>query len=843
MNTKKLLLFLVGAFISTTMFGAVVTSKANGNWNAAGTWDSGAIPAADDDVIIQNTVTINVASTCKSVTINSGELKWQNNNYNITVNGDFTINNGGKFTHSNNAGGPVYLYGDFVYNGGTYDVTTDDAPNVIIHLLKAGSKITGTSATELHFMNLTINPPSAADTIYLDRENITINSKGTLTLAKGTFKVGATNSLIMGTNQAVTLDASGGGNFATTGENGIDGGNVICGTTSGGLLTIKGTGAFGSPTFYNLYRGNTAFATSKSGNWKVKFDTEGVLINGTFSNTDLIGTPINEGNQWAVDGGGKSPVYGTLSSLIVSKGNQPYNPGKEWTSITPATIGVTPGYPNNVLLNNMGTSSGDNCGFNMPALAINGTLTLGLPNATNNNQRAFVLLDNKTIYCGGLTINAGSFIRPKNTSTIYVGGDWNLLGGTGNVNLYPVNTPTLSIKFNGNRTAENPQLIYNSNGLETFGSGNNVATVEVINSYIKLNTPVEINKTLTLTANTIVETSATKTLTIKNINSLLGGSETAYINGAVTAAIAAGTTYFPMGKGENYFPITFTADAATTVTVEAILGDCGGTPDTEGETPVYLLDDAKYWKVTATSDITLSYDVLISTMPDDFDKIVASNTLNGTYGVIDENISGTEFYFTFASSTPPDAELYLAPEEGAFDFGTLVVQDKGQNTLNITGKYIFHNLIIEIQGEDADAFTLVGSLDGILEVPYRQVTTLPGTNIGIVFNIDKALANKTYSATLVIRYEEFEERVPITGTMNVSSTGLNDTDADNATAYIIDGVLHIDNLPAGEVYGIYNVQGQQITAGKGNGASIAVNFERKGIYIVVAGKKAIKIIG
>jgi hypothetical protein len=451
-------------------------------------------------------------------------------------------------------------------------------------------------------------------------------------------------------------------------------------------------------------------------------------------------------------------------------------------------------------------------------------------------------MENGTLICGGgLTINTGSYLRPQSTTNIQVGGDWNLLGGTGNANLYPSGTPTLNITFNGGKTAEAPQLIYNSNGSEIFGSGTNVANVTVTGTYVKLNTPVEIKKTLTLGANAIVETSAA-TLTITNsaAAALSGGSATAYINGAVTKSIAAGENKFPMGKGEEYLPITFNSSAAATLTVEAILGDCGGTPDMTGETPVFLLDDTKYWKVTATSETTLS-DIVIAPTVLIFDKTVASNTLNGTYSV-SESISGTDFYFTFASTTPPPAEINYVPEEGV-NFGTLTVQDKGQNTVNITGKYLFRNLTIKIEGEDAAAFTLVGSLNGILEIPYRNITAAGGTNIGVVFNIDKALANKTYTATLVIRSEDLDSpiRIPLTGTMNVSSTGLTGTGADNATAYIADGVLHINNLSAGERYGIYTLSGQQIAAGISGGANIDINLERKGVYIVLLGGKAVKV--
>ncbi len=56
---------------------ATVTALATGNWNAAGTWDTG-VPAAGDDVIIPATftVTLDIAASVKTLTV-AGTLQSQ----------------------------------------------------------------------------------------------------------------------------------------------------------------------------------------------------------------------------------------------------------------------------------------------------------------------------------------------------------------------------------------------------------------------------------------------------------------------------------------------------------------------------------------------------------------------------------------------------------------------------------------------------------------------------------------------------------------------------------------------------------------------------------------------
>lgn len=57
-----------------------VTSIADGNWSAAGTWDTGSKPISGNDVVIKHTVTGNEVCYAKSIKVStSGDFKMQNN--------------------------------------------------------------------------------------------------------------------------------------------------------------------------------------------------------------------------------------------------------------------------------------------------------------------------------------------------------------------------------------------------------------------------------------------------------------------------------------------------------------------------------------------------------------------------------------------------------------------------------------------------------------------------------------------------------------------------------------------------------------------------------------------
>ncbi|MCH7534244.1 MAG: hypothetical protein IH948_00575, partial [Bacteroidetes bacterium] len=94
--------FSIVLFLGGTTNAATITSSVSGNWNNTGTWDSGTVPGAADDVIIAagHTITLGGNTYCKSLVINAtGELDDGKKKLyilgNVTLNGEWT--GGGKF--------------------------------------------------------------------------------------------------------------------------------------------------------------------------------------------------------------------------------------------------------------------------------------------------------------------------------------------------------------------------------------------------------------------------------------------------------------------------------------------------------------------------------------------------------------------------------------------------------------------------------------------------------------------------------------------------------------------------------------------------------------------------
>src|SRR5690606_27668877 len=125
-----------------------------------------------------------------------------------------------------------------------------------------------------------------------------------------------------------------------------DGGTIL---NAGGpaIVTVNG-----SVTFNN-------FSTATGGNLELKLSTAGGVnsrVNGVFAVTG------GSANQFKANG--NPIIWGPQSTLFIYGGNQ-WNQANFlpalWSSI--GTIGVTPGYPNNVTLAGLGTSAGNNYGW------------------------------------------------------------------------------------------------------------------------------------------------------------------------------------------------------------------------------------------------------------------------------------------------------------------------------------------------------------------------------------------------------------------------------------------------------------------------------------------------
>jgi gliding motility-associated-like protein len=642
----KKILFVVFTLLSGTILAQTTfTGAVNNNWNNAGNWSAG-VPAGATNVIIPSGKTCNMLS---------GD----------SYAGSGTIALGGTLSV------PV---GATLNPGGTLTMNTNNAT------LSAGGTVT--------LANVTVNTASTTDVVFLTNSATTpiiIKNGSTLSLNQGIFNVGTGNILTMGTNGSTTINSTGGGNFATTGVNGSDGGTILVDPSNGGsaAFNVNSTSA-NILQFYNLKFGTTV--GSANNNWSVT-NAGSVKINGTITVQD---------NNWNL-GNGNPPIYGANSTLSIDNNNQGFtlpagsNEAKLWTANS-GTIGVTAGYPNNVIITNVGSSSGGYQNGNgwVPgaiALGINGTLTLG--NGATNAQVDFSNVTSFT--CGGFILNANSrFTAPKATMT--VNGSWvdnQVVSGT--TKGFFING-TSTINFGGTGTCASPNIIQAPAGnTETFYN------LGFANGYTKLNSPVTVTNNLAFTGG-IVSTSATNILTVTNTNpsAITGGGASTYIDGPVKWSMqaAAGTYNFPVGSNSvacanDYLPLTLNkvASSTATATVQAFTPGSGGTVDAT----MSSLSSTEYWSVSTSAGLPAG-SIVSASRPTAIAPLAyiaeSKTTSSGTYtslagtasafGVSNSNDigAGSTFFFTFGS--PPIVSTLAATSitttsvtlNGAFNTGS-----------------------------------------------------------------------------------------------------------------------------------------------------------------------------
>jgi len=140
---------------------AIKTSTGN-KWNKANNWSPNGVPSANDDVIINSHMSVNIAGVCNSLTINSGDTLIIAANQSLSVLKDF-INNG---TFTPRTGTSVNLNGTTaqIIGGSTpstfYDLTINNSTGITLGynvIIKNILTLTSGNLT-LGAFNLTINP-------------------------------------------------------------------------------------------------------------------------------------------------------------------------------------------------------------------------------------------------------------------------------------------------------------------------------------------------------------------------------------------------------------------------------------------------------------------------------------------------------------------------------------------------------------------------------------------------------------------------------------------------------------------------------------------------------------
>ncbi len=653
--------------------------------------------------------------------------------------------------------------------------------NVVI---AAGATVTVPASASC--VNLTVNGnlTMSGTSINLSIGNPGSNT-GSLTLGSGSnLFIGATNTLEFKATQTGPGITNNGGTIASTGTNGADGGTILINTNSGGGFFVGGT----SGTTVN----NFTFLQNATFN----ISGPSLLVNGTFTIPN---------NNWGWAGGSKSPIYGPASTLYVNRGNQGYAQGIEWSANT-GTIGVTPGYPNNVVLVNMGSSSGGTGGTGwVPtgAIGLNGTLQVG--DGTTNGR---ISLENVTSFnCGGILVENNSLmVGPPTAAPFTNRGNFTLQGATTGV----FQSMGATINFAGSGTIGAPQTI------STTGTSVTFTNMTVSNgTYVQLQDPVNITSTLTLTSG-YVGTTTTNILTVNNTatTAVVGGSATAYVNGPLAWSVPATTTgnyVFPIGDRNNggaYLPLTLSPNTTSgaTVTATAFNQNSGGTPGAS----VTALSTTEYWSVSTSSPFTSGPLVSVTrpTAVAPNNALAVSGTSNGVYNAIGGTPGGNTISGGGIGTASPryivmvQAPLSVVKLSGknaacTGSVGSLIVGGSGG-----TAPYTY--------SVDGGAFQASGTFDplspGDHSVTVRDATTATATVILKVLgsvvingnnqNVDICIGESTMltATNLQNTTPTFDWSLNSSGTPIVHSGATYTVSPVTPTTYYVKSKLYVDNL-------------------------------------------------
>ncbi len=580
------------------------STAAGGNWNAGGSWVGGVAPATTDAVIIATTgtgkITVNVASTCVGVTINSGATL-VSTTLTLTVNGPW-VNNGtytqGTATVSfgsasaaiNNGAGTANFNNISVASGATLAINTNVTAGgtFVFAAVAVTSTININSTNSVTVTGLMTMPrPSTGATCNLNIGNGSLQVGGNFTMSATT---GTRRDIITIGNGTFTVI----GNFtnSTTGCQITFSGSGIMnlgGTVSTSVLTLTpGTGTVNynrsntqtvwNTTYYNLTLSGTSAKTTTT-----------VTVNGTLS---MEGTAT--ASAAPTYGGSATLQYNTAtgrtagvewitpfaaSGGVIIANTGAINPGaaKVFNTNVPLTINsgatLTTGantftFNGNLVNNGTWTASTGN-------IVITGTATqsIGLFNTTGTVSMTKTA--GTATFTGGE--NGGAFTLNGSGGTLNLGvglthtftGTWTntagtLAGNTSTLNIAGTSTGTGvsftantgTVNFTGSSAQSIPAFTYydvnfSGAGLKTLsgttGSGH-VLTIGVSSeldlSSMTLNlsgsgTPLVNNGTFTASTSTVNYTNAGSTvITGVNYNNLNGTGGNRTFSTSATIGIA-----------------------------------------------------------------------------------------------------------------------------------------------------------------------------------------------------------------------------------------------------------------------------------------------------------------
>ena len=455
----------------------------------------------------------NNGTTCGSLTVDLTSSLYMNygstGNASLTVGKDVTIN--GNLALGYNAGGDLHIGGN--YTVGSSATITNNGRSVYFEGASGTTQtITKTGGGTVFFDYLRIAQPTASTgkVMLSSGTNIQINSSLNNTSAYQLKLLGGNLDL---NGQTFTLNGTvpNSTNILVSGAQM----SIINSNASTAYVTVIGTSASGSP---NLVVSSTSSGSLLLNSNVVMQTAVGVDL-GYTTFTGIF--QINQ-NGFVIN---NAPIYGSGSTLIYNNSGS-FLRNYEWTAGA-GTIGVTAGYPNDIIVQNntaldIGNSSVSS-GQADRATYGNITIQSGASLTMNN-------MPNKLIVGKSININGALTLSTGTGGDIYIGDNWNR-SSTGS---WTSNGKT--VYFNG---PDNGTIT--ASGGETFPYA--VITKSTTTAQITLADSVAITKRLTLTegvfdlANknvTIVSTSANTasigtTTTPANISLPYSGSGRFYI--------------------------------------------------------------------------------------------------------------------------------------------------------------------------------------------------------------------------------------------------------------------------------------------------------------------------
>jgi hypothetical protein len=578
---------------SLTNLGYITTSA--GLWSNFSTW-LGGITSADVPnsttaaVTIANNVTLDNNETVKNITINASTVLTSSaTNYST-----LTIASGGTFTNNNATNGYLATsHGKVAFSGGGTISGTTTFGSVDV----SGGAVSFGSASTIND-SLTISGGGyvvdGSAPIYGVGSTLRLNSGGTFLLynngdGAGWYqnvsglspKQGVPYNVIIGdvTTTAVSYNNSvlprymngsltiSSGSSLILGSSGVTNGDLsLAGNLINNSGSISGLNTNGRAFFFT--GSNTTQTISGSQVTTINY----MVFNGTNDTVKLNGVNIitdapNGGNGMSfgsstnvLDLNGNNITLGTVgkSCDIVGggkfKGNSASSLAIQGTGSTTSSLAFVPSYQqlNNLTINK--TSSGNiNLGSD---LTLSGTLTLTAGTFTVGSNT--LSLNGSAI--GGTTTN----LTTSSSSSLSFGGS------------------SSSITIPSSVTILNNLTINNSNGV-SVGAG------------------ITVTGALTLTSG-ILNTTSSNLLTIGSSGSISSASSSSYINGPLARILTSTTaTSFPIGKGGNYRPVTFTYTTnptSKTVTIEQFESTF---PGTIANTATVSRFGTRYWNITQSS--------------------------------------------------------------------------------------------------------------------------------------------------------------------------------------------------------------------------------------------------